>query len=158
MDLVLTSVVGQQNYMNVWCIIIVIYYVFLFKMYFVNGDKSAGIFCVLVQINEWNSWHKGKHHTLWGACFVKSSCGCWKSAISFIIFWDFSVFYQIFLTPQVKRWASWVAERLNTEDLRKLENIRKLSKRHRMIAQCPVPPLQNESSTNTSRKLLKNRN
>ena len=105
MDLVLTSVVGQQNYMNVWCIIIVIYYVFLFKMYFVTGDKSAGIFCVLVQINEWNSWHKGKHHTLWGACFVKSSCGCWKSAISFIIFWDFSVFYQIFLSPQVKRWT-----------------------------------------------------
>ena len=105
MDLVLTSVVGQQNYMNVWCIIIVIYYVFLFKMYFVNGDKSAGIFCVLVQINEWNSWYKGKHHTLWGACFVKSSCGCWKSPISFIIFWDFLVFYQIFLSPQVKRWT-----------------------------------------------------
>ena len=27
------------------------------------------------------------------------------SAVSFIIFWDFSMFYQIFLLPQVKRWA-----------------------------------------------------
>ena len=25
--------------------------------------------------------------------------------ISFKIFWDFSMFYQIFLSPQVKRWA-----------------------------------------------------
>ena len=27
-----------------------------------------------------------------------------RSTISFIIFWDFSMFYQIFLSPQVKRW------------------------------------------------------
>ena len=27
------------------------------------------------------------------------------TTISFIIFWDFSMFYQIFLSPQVKRWA-----------------------------------------------------
>ena len=27
-------------------------------------------------------------------------------AISFIIFWDFPMFYQIFLLPQVKRWAT----------------------------------------------------
>ena len=26
-------------------------------------------------------------------------------ATSFTIFWDFSMFYQIFLSPQVKRWA-----------------------------------------------------
>ena len=38
------------------------------------------------------------------------------------------------------RVASRVAERLN--DLRKLGNIRKVSKLHRMIAQCPVPPLK----------------
>ena len=25
--------------------------------------------------------------------------------MSFIIFWDFLMFYQIFLSPQVKRWA-----------------------------------------------------
>ena len=28
-----------------------------------------------------------------------------RTAISFIIFWDFSMFYQIFLSPHVKRWA-----------------------------------------------------
>ena len=28
-----------------------------------------------------------------------------SSTISFIIFWHFSMFYQIFLSPQVKRWA-----------------------------------------------------
>ena len=33
-----------------------------------------------------------------------------------------------------------VAERLKTEDLRELGNMRKVSKRHRMIAQCPAPP------------------
>ena len=60
------------------------------------------------------------------------------------------MFYQIFLSPQVKRCAiitykhgmyrlSQVAERLKTEDLRKSRNIRKVSKPHRMIAQCPVP-------------------
>ena len=62
------------------------------------------------------------------------------------------MFYQIFLSPQMKRWviityihgyiraASRVAERLKTEDLRKLGNITKVSKAHRMIAQRPVPP------------------
>ena len=29
----------------------------------------------------------------------------WVPTISFIIFWDFSMFYQIFLWLQVKRWA-----------------------------------------------------
>ena len=29
----------------------------------------------------------------------------YKATISFIIFLDFSMFYQIFLSPQVKRWA-----------------------------------------------------
>ena len=27
------------------------------------------------------------------------------SAVSFIIFWEYSMFYQIFLSPQVKRWT-----------------------------------------------------
>ena len=73
---VLTTVVGWQNYINIWCIIILC---FSLKMYFVDGDKSAGIFFGLVQINKWNSQYKGKHHTLWGACFVKSLCGWWQS-------------------------------------------------------------------------------
>ena len=36
------------------------------------------------------------------------------------------------------RVASRVPERIKTEDLRKLGNIRKVSKLHRMIVQCPV--------------------
>ena len=72
-----------------------------------------------------------------------------KSAISFIVFWDFWMFYQIFLSPQVKRCAiitykhgiyELPYELPNDLRLRKLENIRKLSKPHRMIAQCPAPP------------------
>ena len=61
------------------------------------------------------------------------------------------MFYQIFLSPQVKRCAiitykhgnrrvsSRVAEVLKTLDPRKLGNIRKVPKPHRMIAQRPAP-------------------
>ena len=38
------------------------------------------------------------------------------------------------------RVASRVAKRIKTEILRKLGNVRKVSKPHRMIAQCPPPP------------------
>ena len=40
-------------------------------------------------------------------CDVNFCLFAWwfHSTISFIIFWDFSMFYQIFLSPQVKRWA-----------------------------------------------------
>ena len=60
------------------------------------------------------------------------------------------MFYQIFLSPQVKRYAiitykhgiyefpKRVAERHKIYDS-KLGNIRKVSKPHRMIAQCRVP-------------------
>ena len=56
------------------------------------------------------------------------------------------MFYQIFISPQVKRCAIITYEHgiyelphelpnnLRLKDLRKLENIRKLSKLHRMIA------------------------
>ena len=63
--------------------------------------------------------------------------------ISFIIFWDFSVFYQIFFSPKVKRCAIITYKRgiyelpyklPNDLRLRKLGNNRKLSKPHRMIA------------------------
>ena len=40
----------------------------------------------------------------------------------------------------VIRVASQVAEGLKTYNLRKLGNIRKVPKLHRMIAQCPAPP------------------
>ena len=56
------------------------------------------------------------------------------------------MFYQIFLSPQVKRWAiitykngiyelpHELLDDLRLKDLRKSENIRKVSKRQRMIA------------------------
>ena len=59
------------------------------------------------------------------------------------------MFYQIFLSPQVKRWAivtykhgiyELPHELRNDLRLRKLGNIRKVSKLHRMIAQCPALP------------------
>ena len=78
-----------------------------------------------------------------------------QATISFIIFWDFLMFYQIYLSPQVKRWAiiSYkhgiyeLSHELPNDlrlrklrDLRKLGNIRKVPKLHRIITQCPVPP------------------
>ena len=66
------------------------------------------------------------------------------------------MFYQIFLSPQVQRWAiitykhgiyelphkllnaSRIAKRLKTQDPRKLGNIRNMPKSHRMIAQRPA--------------------
>ena len=36
---------------------------------------------------------------------MNSFCSKTAATISFIMFWDFSMFYQIFLSPQVKRWA-----------------------------------------------------
>ena len=65
------------------------------------------------------------------------------------------MFYQIYLSPQVKRWAiisykhgiyelsHELPKNLRLRklrDLRKLGNIRKVPKLHRIIAQCPVPP------------------
>ena len=74
-----------------------------------------------------------------------------NNIISFIIFWD--LFYRIFLSPQVKRWAiityphgiyilpPELLNDLRLGDLTKLGNIKKVPRPHRMIAQCPVPPL-----------------
>ena len=77
------------------------------------------------------------------------------------------MFYQIFLSPQVKRWAiitykhyiytscltccrttyfrRWgvkmpTQEKKNKKDAKKLAHIRKVSKPHKMIAQRPAPP------------------
>ena len=62
------------------------------------------------------------------------------------------MFYLILLWPQVKRWAIITYKHgiselphelpndLRLKDLRKLGNIRKLSKFDRMRAQCPVSP------------------
>ena len=73
------------------------------------------------------------------------------------------MFFQIFLSPQVERWAIITYKHgiyeslhelpndLRLKDLRKLGNIRKLPKLHRIIAQCSAPA-KNESFVNTSRK------
>ena len=62
------------------------------------------------------------------------------------------MFYQIFFSPQVKRCAIITSKHsiyelpcelpndLRLRDLRKIGNIRKVSKPHRMIGQCPAPP------------------
>ena len=79
--------------------------------------------------------------------------------IIFIIFWDFLMFYQSFLSPQVK-WCAIterVAERLYTDDLSKLGNISKVSKLNSMTAWCRAP-CQNQHFVNTSNKILRNRN
>ena len=79
------------------------------------------------------------------------------------------MFYQIFLSTQVKRWAIIAYKHgiyelphelpndLRVTDLRKLGNIRKVSKFYRTIALSPVPPA-NEGFVNTSRKLLESKN
>ena len=64
------------------------------------------------------------------------------------------MFYQFFLSPQVKRCAIITYKHGIYElphetwesDLRNLGNIRKLSKLHRMIAKYPVPPPKSEFS------------
>ena len=53
--------------------------------------------------------------------------------------------------------AVTVAQRLMNQDLRKLREITKTSKLHRIITQCSVFP-QTKSFFDTSRKLLKSRN
>ena len=72
------------------------------------------------------------------------------------------MFYQIFLSPQVKRCAIitykhgiYELQSDLRQNFRKLGNIRKESKLHKMIAQRPAPsppPHQNENSANSSKK------
>ena len=67
------------------------------------------------------------------------------------------MFYQIFLSPQVKRWTMMTYkhgiyklphELWNDLGIRIWGNIRKVSKPHRMITQCPPPPQKKESFLN----------
>ena len=73
------------------------------------------------------------------------------------------MFYQIFLSPQVKRWPIVTYEHgiyelphklPNNLRLRKLGNIRKVSKIHRMIAYCPAP-WENKNFVNTGKRVPK---
>ena len=90
-----------------------------------------------------------------------------KPTIIFIIFWDILIFYQIFLSQQVKRSANisnkhgideLPYELLNDLRLRKLGKVRKISNLHTVIPQCPVTPHKNKKIADTSKKLLKIRN
>ena len=66
------------------------------------------------------------------------------------------MFYQIFLSPQVKRWAvityrhgiyevpHELPNELRLKDLRKLRNVRKASNPHRMLSQRPAPRNQSQ--------------
>ena len=60
------------------------------------------------------------------------------------------------ISPQhVRRWMGVLVptQEKKTLDLRKLGNIRKVSKPHRMIAQCPAPsPHKNETPHTTKKK------
>ena len=71
------------------------------------------------------------------------------SRIIIFIFWDFFFFFQIFFSPQVKRWANITYkhgiyklphEWPNDLRFRKLRNIRKVLKPHRIVAHRLVPP------------------
>ena len=72
------------------------------------------------------------------------------------------MFHQIFLSPQVKRCAIITYEHGIYElpydlRLRKLGKIRKVSKPHGMIAQCPVPPPKSKLPQYYRKTLEKNK-
>ena len=78
-------------------------------------------------------------HFLFPTLLIKNYELAWGITIIFIIFWDVLMFYQIFLSPQVKR-SAIISNKHGTNELpndlrlRKLGNIRKISKLHRMVA------------------------
>ena len=91
-----------------------------------------------------------------------------KPTISFIIFWDFSMSYQIFLSTQVKRWAIITYKHGIYElphELPKNLRLEILGNKEisgiclNLIKWYPRAQYscQNKSFVNTSRKLLKNR-
>ena len=88
--------------------------------------------------------------------------------INFIIFWDVLMFYQICLSPQVKRWAMMTYkdgidelphELRNDLSLRILGNSEVSGKCLNLIEllRSAQSPCWNESFVNTSKKLLKNK-
>ena len=70
----------------------------MFTIYwlFMNAKKT------IWQGFEINVWSHFAYVLYWTKNFFYSN----RATISFIIFWDFSMFYQTFLPPQVKRWAT----------------------------------------------------
>ena len=88
------------------------------------------------------------------------------SIIFFIIFWDFLMFYQFFLSPQVKRWEIIIYKRgiyMLPHELPKEFRLRVLGNWeisvYNVIESWPSArsPYENEKFVNTSKKLLKNR-
>ena len=87
--------------------------------------------------------------------------------IIFIIFRDFLMFYQIFFSLQLKQCViitykydiyelpHELQNDIRLKDLRKLGNIREMSKLHRMITQCPKKTLEKQK-LNFSRCVLFN--
>ena len=76
-------------------------------------------------------------------------CNCLLTTIICMVIWNFLMFYQIFLSLQLKRCAvitykhgiyKLPKELPSNLRLRILGNIRYVSKFQRMIAECPVPP------------------
>ena len=115
--------------------------------------------------------HKGYANKYVFNCFLKSIQFIFlivqtMSTIMVIIFWDFLIFYQIFLSPQMKRSViisnkhgiyELLYELPNDLRLTILGNYGSISKIHRIIAKFLVF-LSNENFFNTSKNLLKNRN
>ena len=119
------------------------------------------------KVNEFNFWNEEVQEftSRWGQNLVNVRI----RTVSFIIFWDFSIFYQIFFLPQVKRWAIITYKHGIYELSRKLLNDLRL----RILGNYDISenclksiewqtsarsPRRNESFVNASRKLLKNRN
>ena len=83
----------------------------------------------------------------------------WKTTIMFIIFWDFLMVEQIFISPQVK-WSLIISKKTGTyelchelpSDLKKLVNIKKISKFLKML----ILPPQMKMLSALPKKLLKN--
>ena len=117
---------------------------FIFYPQFVNVNVQFSIIETIQSMKQFkafiNSWwiciKTSLYEDFFDASFSKLSTDP-LYAIIFIIFWHFLMFYQIFLSPQVKRCAiitykyglyELPHELRNNLRLRKLENIRKVSK------------------------------
>ena len=88
-----------------------------------------------------------------------------ETTIMVIIFWEFSVFNQIFLSPQVK-WSVSISNKQGKYALlHELPNVRKLGNKEIWKSQSSIEfqpsvqsPSQNENFFNANKKLVKNRN
>ena len=123
-------------------------YLFTFFTFLVWDEKGTGVRDVVNEPNKlWKYDLDQRCDYQWQKTFIDSVISIMtsptsssKAKIIFIIFWDFLMFYQIFLSPQVKRRAIITFKHGIHELLHELPN--DLS----------------ENFVNTSKKLLKKRN